>query len=84
MIDSGLLVCINSDDPAYFGGYVGDNYRAVQTALGFDAEVMTGLAKNSIISSFLDETRKQVLLDELAAVSAGNQGQLPGQGHQPP
>jgi adenosine deaminase len=84
MIDSGLLVCINSDDPAYFGGYVGDNYRAVQTALGFDAEVMTGLAKNSIISSFLDETRKQVLLDELAAVSAGNQGQLPGQGHQTP
>ena len=82
MIESGLLVCINSDDPAYFGGYVGDNYRAVQTALGFDAEVMTGLAKNSIISSFLDETRKKVLLDELSAVSAGNQGQLPGQGNQ--
>jgi adenosine deaminase len=84
MIESGLLVCINSDDPAYFGGYVGDNYRAVQTAFGFADEVMAGLAKNSITSSFLDETRKKVLLDELAAVSAGNQGKLPGQGHQTP
>ncbi|HEX5696873.1 MAG TPA: adenosine deaminase [Acidimicrobiia bacterium] len=84
MIESGLLVCINSDDPAYFGGYVGDNYRAVQSALELDTEVIAALARNSIVSSFLDEARKNVLLDELAAVSAGNQGHLPGQGHQTP
>jgi len=84
MIDAGLLVCLNSDDPAYFGGYVGDNYGAVQAALGFDSAAMVGLARSSIISSFLDDRRKQALLEELAAVSAGNEGQLSGDGDQPP
>lgn len=74
MIDAGLLVSINSDDPAYFGGYIGDNYRGVQKELGLDDEVMAGLARNSITASFLDDGRKRALLDELETVSAGHQG----------
>jgi len=52
MLDMGLKVSVNSDDPAYFGGYLGDNYRNVATALGLGAEEITRLAKNSIDSSF--------------------------------
>jgi adenosine deaminase len=74
MIDAGLVVSLHSDDPAYFGGYVGDNYRGVQQALGFDEATMTALARNSIVASFLDEARKQTLLSELESVSAGDEG----------
>jgi adenosine deaminase len=74
LIDAGLLVCLNSDDPAYFGGYVGDNYRGVQAGLGLGDEAIVGLARNSITASFLDERRKRELLDQVAAVSARNQG----------
>ena len=74
MIDAGLVVSLHSDDPAYFGGYVGDNYRGVQQALGFDDPTMTALARNSILASFLDEARKQALLSELESVSAGDEG----------
>ena len=78
MIEAGLTVSINSDDPAYFGGYIGDNYRGVQQALGFDDGTIVTLAQNSITSSFLDETRKGVLLDELKVFSAGDEGKLTG------
>ena len=52
MLDLGLNVSINSDDPAYFGAYIGDNYRHVASALGLGAEEITRLARNSIESSF--------------------------------
>jgi adenosine deaminase len=74
MMKAGLLVSINSDDPAYFGGYVGDNYRETQTALGLEDETITTLARNSIESSFLDDARKAALLAELDIVSAWDQG----------
>jgi adenosine deaminase len=74
MIEGGLLVSIHSDDPAYFGGYVGDNYRGVQQSLGFDDSTITMLARNSIVASFLDAPRKEALLQELEAVSAGDEG----------
>jgi adenosine deaminase len=74
MIEAGLLVSINSDDPAYFGGYIGDNYRETQTALGLDDETLIGLARNSIQSSFLDDARKTTLVEDLEAVSAGHEG----------
>ncbi len=67
MIESGLLVSINSDDPSYFGGYVGENYTAVAKA--FPELDMAELAANSINSSFAAEDRKQELLDEIAALS---------------
>jgi adenosine deaminase len=74
MIDAGLLVSINSDDPAYFGGYIGHNYRETQRALGLDDETLTILARNSIESSFLDEARKTTLIGDLEAVSARYEG----------
>jgi adenosine deaminase len=74
MIDAGLLASVHSDDPAYFGGYVGDNYRDVQEALALDDATVVAMARNSIVASFLDETRKAELLRELEQVSAGDEG----------
>jgi len=74
MIEAGLLVSLHSDDPAYFGGYVGDNYRGAQKVFGFDDSTMAALARTSIVASFLDEARKETLLKELKSVSAGDEG----------
>ncbi|HEX5591453.1 MAG TPA: adenosine deaminase [Candidatus Limnocylindrales bacterium] len=62
LLDRGVMVTVNSDDPAYFGGYIGDNYRAAQAGLGLsDAEIRT-LARNSIGASFADSAEKARLL----------------------
>jgi adenosine deaminase len=53
MLALGLKATINSDDPAYFGGYVADNYRAVAAALGLDRDQLATLARNSFTGSFL-------------------------------
>ena len=53
LLQRGVRVTINSDDPAYFGGYVVDNYIAVQRALGLTEEEIRQLAKNSFDASFL-------------------------------
>ncbi len=53
MLDLGLSATINSDDPAYFGGYVNDNYRAVAAALDLSREQIVRLAQNSFTGSFL-------------------------------
>lgn len=71
MIDKGLMVTINSDDPAYFGGYVGDNYVGVADELGLGNDTLADLARNSIRASFIPDDHKAALLDELeTAVSA--------------
>jgi len=70
MLEARLHVTINSDDPAYFGGYVDDNYRAVRDAFGLDRATLATLARNSITASFADDARKQVLLEEIAAWEA--------------
>ncbi|MBW3667356.1 MAG: adenosine deaminase [Actinobacteria bacterium] len=75
MMERGLLVSVNSDDPAYFGGYVGDNYRRIHESLGVDEAGLVALARNSILSSFLAESRKNDLIDELAR-SERDQGEL--------
>ncbi|WP_329486463.1 adenosine deaminase [Kitasatospora sp. NBC_01246] len=67
MLAAGLLVTVNSDDPAYFGGYVDDNYRAVAGALALAPETLRLLAANSFRASFLDEDRRAALLAEVAA-----------------
>ncbi|MFI2609349.1 adenosine deaminase [Kitasatospora sp. NPDC018619] len=67
MLEAGLLVTVNSDDPAYFGGYVEDNFRAVREALALDPETLRRLAANSFRASFLDEARRAELLAEVAA-----------------
>lgn len=53
MLSRGLLATINSDDPAYFGGYLGENYRQTSAALNLSREELITLAKSSFIGSFL-------------------------------
>ncbi len=55
MLDLGLAATINSDDPAYFGGYVADNYRAVAKARGLSRAQIIQLARNSFTGSFLPQ-----------------------------
>jgi adenine deaminase len=59
MLERGLRVSINSDDPAYFGGYVGDNYVATVDALELTEQQVLQVARNSFLSSFLDDAEKQ-------------------------
>ncbi|MFJ8696699.1 adenosine deaminase [Streptomyces roseolilacinus] len=54
MMDAGLLVTVNSDDPAYFGGYVGDTFHAVREALALTGDDLRRLARNSFEAAFLD------------------------------
>lgn len=70
MMAAGLVTTINSDDPAYFGGYVNDNYRAVAEALDLDASDLAHLARNSIRASFLDADAKAALIAEIDTVPA--------------
>ena len=65
MLDLGLCATVNSDDPAYFGGYITENFLAVQKALNLDHNDIVRLAKNSFQASFLSDQDKQKLLDEL-------------------
>ena len=64
---AGVRVTVNSDDPAYFGGYVGDNYLAVRDALGVDAASAERFARTSIDASFATEARKAALQREVDA-----------------
>lgn len=59
LLDRGLCVTVNSDDPAYFGGYLLENYLAVQRALGLSQADLAQLARNSIEASFLGAAAKQ-------------------------
>ena len=63
MMDKGLLVTVNSDDPAYFGGYINENYIAIAKALNLTREDIFHLAKNAFTASLLDENRKQQLIE---------------------
>jgi len=65
MLDAGLLVTLNSDDPAYFGGYLAENYLAAQQALGLERQDIYRVAKNSFMASFLGVGEKTKLLIEL-------------------
>lgn len=66
MIEAGLLVSINSDDPSYFGQqYIGDVYESVARELKLSVEQLITCARNSFSSSFLDEDRKQACLRTL-------------------
>jgi adenosine deaminase len=65
MLDLDLCVTVNSDDPAYFGGYVDENFHAVQEGLQLSRDDIYQLTKNSFMASFLDAERKQRLLEEL-------------------
>jgi adenosine deaminase len=58
MLRQGIRVTVNSDDPAYFGGYVNENYRQLTAAVGLTREQLTLMAKNSFSGSFLSEVEK--------------------------
>lgn len=70
MLDLGLLATVNSDDPAYFGGYVADNYLAVHEALGLGRDDLIRLARNSFEASFLERAAKDRMLAEVDAYAA--------------
>jgi adenosine deaminase len=67
LLDAGVLVTVNSDDPAYFDGYLAANYLAVQRALGLTAGEIRTLARNSIVASLLPDDRQAQLLAEIDA-----------------
>lgn len=69
MLDAGLLVTVNSDDPAYFGGYLSDNYLTVALALGLTRENVVTLARNSFEGSFLPEDSKRAHIARIDAVA---------------
>jgi adenosine deaminase len=72
-----LLASVHSDDPAYFGGYIGDNYAGVAEHLGFDAAALARLARNSFTGSFLSDAAKRERLEEVEAHLSGATGQVP-------
>ncbi len=65
MLDLGLCVTVNSDDPAYFGGYMDENFQAAREGLDLSRDDVYRLVKNSFQASFLDAAKKQQLLKEL-------------------
>ena len=69
LLERGLCVTVNSDDPAYFGGYVGENYLALSKGLGLSRSQITQLASNSIEASFLPLAEKEHWLQKIRAVS---------------
>lgn len=65
--EAGVRVTVNSDDPAYFGGYVGDNYLAIRDALGVSGDVAERFARTSIDASFASAARKAELHEAIDA-----------------
>ncbi|MGB5706917.1 MAG: adenosine deaminase, partial [Arenicellales bacterium] len=65
MLDAGLQVTVNSDDPAYFGGYMNENFHAVADALELNVQQLSTLASNAIEAAFVGSDRKQSLHKEL-------------------
>ncbi len=67
MLEHGLCATVNSDDPAYFGGYVGENLAGVAEALQLDDATLAQLARNSFEAAFLDDAARARHLAELDA-----------------
>ena len=72
LLELGLCVTVNSDDPAYFGGYVLENYLGCQRALGLAQAELVQLARNSIAASFLPAPAKTKWLEEIGRRGAGH------------
>ncbi len=70
MMDRGLVVTVNSDDPSYFGGYVNDNYRAVSDALLLTREEIVAIVRNGIEASLMTVAAKRDTLAEIDRVVA--------------
>ena len=74
MLDEGLFVTLNSDDPPMFGITLTQEYRRAAAALGLSRAQLAGLAANGMRASFLEAGAKQALLAEISAVAAGDGG----------
>lgn len=70
MLDAGLAATVNSDDPAYFGGYVNENFGETSSALGLTKAQVLQLARNAFTGSFLPDRQKIALLDRLDGSTA--------------
>ncbi len=70
LLDAGLVATVNSDDPAYFGGYMNDNFVATFDALPLGLAHAQRLARNSFSAAFLPAAQKQAFLDEVDAYFA--------------
>src|SRR6266568_4161928 len=71
MLEEGLFVTLNSDDPPMFGTTLTDEYQRAASVLGLSRAQLAGLAANGVRASFLDADAKQALLAEIEAVAAG-------------
>lgn len=69
MLDAGLNATVNSDDPAYFGGYLNDNFAAVTNALGLSDDEIKALARNAFAGAFMPDVEKQAALARFDAVA---------------
>src|SRR5262249_34980450 len=70
MLDKGLMVTVNSDDPAYFGGYVQENYRASAQALRLGRDEIAAIVRSGIAASLMPQPEKAKLLAEVDRVLA--------------
>jgi adenosine deaminase len=70
MLELGLRVTVNSDDPAYFGGYVAQNYLEVAEALDLSRADLVTLARNSLLASFVSDAQRAPWLEALAQMGA--------------
>lgn len=68
MLNKGLLVTVNSDDPTYFGGFLNENFEALVDALGIDEATVKTLAANSFKASFMSEEKKRHYIDLIDTV----------------
>lgn len=65
LLEEGLLVTVNSDDPTYFGGFLNDNFIALSESLDVNEEHVKALAKNSFTASFLPEDKKRQYINQI-------------------
>jgi adenosine deaminase len=65
LFDQGLCVTVNSDDPAYFGGYVVENYLALQNAFQLTRDDIAQLAVNSFNAAFISQDKKDIFIDQI-------------------
>ena len=70
LLDAGLVATVNSDDPAYFGGYMNQNFTQTFEATGLSVQHAWQLAANSFEGSFIDTAAKRAYVDRLNAVFA--------------
>jgi adenine deaminase len=70
LLDAGICATVNSDDPAYFGGYIAKNFVEIQKALGLSADEIIRLAKNSFQASFMPEQEKTALFQQIDRIAA--------------